>query len=281
MLQDLKTLSNLVKVAKKLKEAPSSPSELEKELNIPHKSLYRIINCLEAIGVIRKRDDGKYEWIEDWQIFLDGEGYRIKLKHSEELLKPFVEGSELFPPKEQDLNNEFIIQHLRSGYPDIYKEYEEWRKSEERCEKAKERFEGTIREHVAKHGFEIVEFGKLEAGKRQLSHLIYDVAETYFRIGDWQNMKIAWKDGLVWDEHRGEALAREEGLIKEIEKLLRGLMHSESVKEAFKKMEEAMKLRDKAHFNYRKDMEWIALKTKHGEPLRGYCNLCPRIVVKS
>jgi hypothetical protein len=42
-----------------------------------------------------------------------------------------------------------------------------------------------------------------------------------------------------------------------------------------------MKLRDKAHFNYRKDVEWIIFKTKHGEPLRGYCNLCPRIVVKS
>jgi hypothetical protein len=133
--------------------------------------------------------------------------------------------------------------------------------------------------NAAEKGFEI-EYSELKAGKRQVSNII-DVVEKYLRYGGLENMKIVWKDGQVHDDYRGVPLAKEEGLVKEVEKLLRDLIGSEKVKKTFKEMKEATEQTDEAYFEYRKDVEWLALKVKHGEPLKGYCDLCPRIVIKN
>jgi hypothetical protein len=265
-----------VEVARKIREGRLRPSELECALRIPHKSLYRAIDCLKAIGVIRKGDDGMYEWVESWQVFLEGEGYRLKLNHSKELLKR----SEFTDITDWDLSDEHLVQHLQSGYPEIYREYEVWQESEKGCKEARERYEGAIRKYAAEHGFEIVDYVKLEAGKKQVSHHIYEDAEDYLRYKHLEEMRIVWRDGEIWDDYRGLALAKEKDLAKEVEELLRGLVRSENIQKAFIEMERATKLRDKAHFNYRKDVEWLALKVKHGEPLKGWCDLCPRVVIK-
>ena len=265
----------MVEVAKKLREKPMRPSELEGELKIPHKSLDRVTSCLEAIGVVRKRDDGRLEWVEDWQIFLDGEGYMVKLNHSRELLKPIT-------PDEWDLyilHDKCLSQHLQSGYPEIYREYEEWLKYGKSCEEKQKMFRDAVRGYAAEHGFEVVEYGRLEEGKRQLSHLIYHAVEFY--LGCKTEVKVAWKDGEVWVFWIGVlALTRDEGLAKEVEELLRGMIHSENIARAFREMKEAGELRDKARFSYEKDLEWLRLRVRHGEPLKGYCDLCSRVVVK-
>jgi hypothetical protein len=273
-----KTLSYLVEVANELRKGALSPSELEAKLNIPHRSLFRVLNCLKDIGVVRKRDDGKYEF-ESWQVFLDREGYTRKLKHSEELLKPIIERREL-TSIEWVLNNKYLIQHLHSGYDEIHGKYEEWRRREEEYRISRERFEDAVRKYVAKHGFEIVFYEKLEEGRRQVSHLIYEDVASYIRRKDLENMRIVWREGWVWDDYRRLALAREEGLIGEVEKLIYGLVHSENVKNALKEVDIAMEKRSEAYSNYRNYVEWLALKVKHGEPLEGYCDLCPRIVIK-
>jgi hypothetical protein len=284
--REVKALCYLVEVAKKLREKPMRPSELESELKIshknlkdPHKTLDRVTSCLEAIGVVRKRGDGRLGWVEDWQIFLDGEGYMVKLNHSRELLKPFIERSrsELTVIGERDLRSKYLIQHLQSGYPEVYREYEEWLKSEKNYEERRKMFEDAVMGYAARHGFEIVEYGRLEAGKRQVSHLIYDALESHLRYKT--EVKVAWKDGEVWDEV-GVALARDEGLVREVEELLRGMIRSENIARAFREMKEAGELRDKARFSYEKDLEWLGLRVRHGEPLKGYCDLCPRVVVE-
>jgi len=280
--KDLKTLTYLELIVGAIKKETKSPSELEKELKVPHKQLYRIIDCLKNIGVINKGEDGKYRWIEDWQVFLDKEGYVQKLNHSRELLMPLIERLEQ-PSRTSTLSvltNEYLIQHLKNGYPMIYLEYNNWQESEKACEKAREAFKEAVREYTAEKGFEIVEYSELKAGKRQVSNII-DVVENYLRYGGLENMKIVWKDGQVHDDYRGVSLAKEEGLVKEVEKLLRDLIGSEKVKKTFEEMKEATEQTDEAYFEYRKDVEWLALKVKHGEPLKGYCDLCPRIVIKN
>jgi hypothetical protein len=285
MGQKLKTLVYLEMIVSEIKKEAKSPSELERAIKVSHKQLYRIIDCLENIGVVGKGDDGKYGWVEDWQVFLDEKGYRQKLSHSRELLRPLIGGleqpSRISISEEQVLTNKFLIQHLqsRNGYPVIHTEYEDWQRIEEACKKAREAFKEAVREDAAKNGFEIVEYGKLEAGKKQVSN-IYEDVEGYLRYGGLENMKIVWKDGQVQDDYRGLALAKEEEPVGEVEKLLCDLIGSENVKKAFEEMEKAAKQRDEAYFKYRKDVEWLALKAKHGEPLKGYCDLCPRIVIK-
>jgi hypothetical protein len=93
-------------------------------------------------------------------------------------------------------------------------------------------------------------------------------------------MRIVWKEGWVWDDYRRLALAREEGLIGEVKELIYGLVRSENVENALREVDIAVKQWSEAYSNYKKDIEWLALKVKHGEPLKGYCDLCPRVVIK-
>lgn len=92
-------------IANKLREKPLSRSELARELGISERNstLDTAIELLWRLGFVRKREDGKYEWVEGWQIFLDENGYKIKLEHSKELLRRFIEQSDLLPPSESDL----------------------------------------------------------------------------------------------------------------------------------------------------------------------------------
>jgi hypothetical protein len=276
--QEEKTLIYLVKVARKLKEGPKTPSELKSDLKIPAKSLYRVLSCLEAIGVVRKGVDGKYRF-EDWQVFLDEEQYGVKLNHSRELIKPLLERSEI-DVRLCDLSNKHLIQHLRSGYPEIYSKYELWRKCEESRKEARRRFEDLIREYVGKAGFEIVDYVKLEVGKKQISHLIFDVVEAYVEHGDFEKMRVVWKEGKVWDEYRGAVLAREEKYTNEVKELISSLVVSANVQSTRRDIEKAENDYFKAESDYKEELMWLALKVKHGEPLKGHCDLCPRIVIE-
>jgi predicted transcriptional regulator len=277
-------LERLKEVVKKLKEGPRTPHELGEGLRIPRSTLYRILGCLQDVGLVHRGEDGRYEWAEDWQVFLDGEGYQLKLNHSMELMKPLIEGlegSERLPSvKPALLSNEHLLKHLRSGYLKVYTKYEEWRRSEETLAKSEERFKSMVREHVASHGFEIAPHGKLEPGRRQVSDHVYRAVEGYLRAGGSEEPRVVYEDGEVRDGNTGLPLAKGEGLLKEVEGLMHSLLRSEEVKGAFKEREEAMRRRDEASFNYGKEVEFLALKVKHGEPLKGYCELCPRVVIK-
>jgi hypothetical protein len=275
---ELKTLQYLVRVVKELRKKPSRPSELEKA--IPHKQLYRVLIALKKAGLIAKGDNGKYMWVEDWQKFLDGKGYEIKLNHSKELLKPFIKRENYSSSSiEAYMRDKHIIQHLESGYPEVYVKYKKWLKSEENHRESRERFNEAVMEQARKKGFEIVEYGRLEAGKKQVSHLILGIVEDYLRRKDLEKMRVMWEDGQVWDKYRGVALAKEEKLTEEIEKLLGDMLQSDDLKKAFMEMEEAEKLKDEARFNYRKELELLGLNAKHGEPFKGWCDLCPRILI--
>jgi hypothetical protein len=275
---DQVNLRRLVDAAKFLRKNPLSRSELGSKLGIKstNKSLDRIISCLEAMGVIRKEDD-KYEWSEDWQVFLDGEGYMYKLKHSEDLLKPLIEGSSSIG---EWICNKYLVQHLKSKYPEIYSKYKDWKRKEKSCKSSREKFRDEVRKQAAKYGFEIVPYEELEAGRKEVSHFIYEDVESYIRRKDLENMRIVWKEGWVWDDYRRLALAREEGLIGEVKELIYGLVRSENVENALREVDIAVKQWSEAYSNYKKDIEWLALKVKHGEPLKGYCDLCPRVVIK-
>jgi DNA-binding MarR family transcriptional regulator len=230
---------------------------------------------VEAVKYARTREYGG-----DWQVFLDEEGYRIKLDHSEKLLKKFIEESESTQITSSDLSNKYLIQHLSPRYyPETYRKYGKLVKSWRSLRRAREEFRKTVRNYATEKGFEIVNYEEIEEGKRQVSN-IYGVVEAYLRCEDWERMRIVLKNGEVYDEYKKIGLARGEWLSKEVEELLRGLIHSEKVRKAFIKMRRAEERVDKATSNYIEDLKWLGLKVKHGEPLKSYCDLCPRVVIK-
>jgi len=93
------------------------------DIRMPKSTFYELIDLLEEVGLIYK-EDGKYywRWKKEYQEFKTLEEYKVRLEHSKELFKecyipPF--SSELIPPRFEDEN---LLQHLKTGYPDIYEE---------------------------------------------------------------------------------------------------------------------------------------------------------------
>jgi hypothetical protein len=276
----VKTLEWLVKVFDELKKGPKTPDELVSKLGISRSgALDRVLDCLVAMGLAYKGKDGRYR-LEHWQVFLDGEGYKLKLEHSRKLMEKFIERSDVIRPMQWDMTNPHVLQHLQSGYPEAYGKYEEWVKSEEAHREAEEAFEDAVSDFAARKGFKVVDYEKLEAEGRQVSHYVFGAVKAYLEFKDWEKMRIVVKEEKVWDDYRGVALARGGQLVKDVEELLKGLLGSEEVRKAFARLEEAERRKSEALHNYEEELMRLALKVEHGEPLRGFCELCQRVVVK-
>jgi len=83
-----------------------------------------VIKSLKDCGIIEQRDDGRY-YLSIFEKYGSEIEYNVKLRHSAVLLGLNPEKLEFpdvdFEPYlENLLKNEFFLQHLQSGYPDIY-----------------------------------------------------------------------------------------------------------------------------------------------------------------
>ncbi|MEM1582851.1 MAG: hypothetical protein QXK89_10170 [Candidatus Bathyarchaeia archaeon] len=284
MYREVKTLENLVKIYYKIKERLLTPAELKEELSISHKTLYRCLSCLEGMGLIHKRDeDGRYEVIREWQEFKNESEYRVKLEHSRLLLGriiDYVKGEELRATSLMgDYVNEYLIQHIKSGYPDIYEQYCDWMKKEDLLKKKRKYFKKKVKKIADERGIKLVDNLARAGDKSLYCYHLLRVIEGYLQSNELDKMKIIWKDDYVWDEYRGLALTKDKSLIKDVEELIRSALSSADLAKAFGQMKGAEKHRDEAYFNYRKSVEWLALKVMHGEPLKGICDACPKITI--
>ena len=123
------------KVIEALREGPKTWTEL-KNLGIPEKTLQRALqDYLMYWGLVRK-NQRHYFWYEDIQVFNSDREYQLAIEHSRKLI-PGLEGiilefqSKLFKAldflyrtdeyAEKMRLKDFAKQHLKTGYPQIYK----------------------------------------------------------------------------------------------------------------------------------------------------------------
>ena len=128
------------------------PRKLDKRFNkegVPHDILYRIIRLFETSGLIYKDVDGRYYyvWRKGIRVF-SRDNYRIALNHSKQLLLDSeVEISEARLSNlkseriyrqikvEKLIENKYFIQHIETGYPEIYELYKNWKNTEKTDER--------------------------------------------------------------------------------------------------------------------------------------------------
>lgn len=276
----MKTLDNLVKVKKELENGPAEAVKLEKTLKIPHKSLYRVLNCLNQLGVARKGSNGKWVLVRDWQVFKNGHEYYVRLQHSTELLKELVSPSELVSPYTQESlkENTYVLSHLKTGYPPIYEMYKDWKEAEVPCEEAIKSFRESVRKLTEEKGFKISEHGE-EVDRKWVNSHIYELVERYLRFGEYEKMNIVLDGKYVKDCCSGLILTTAQNLLEDVRELVKELLSSKEVGKNYQKMATARKDRDEKSYKYEKELGWLALKVKHGEPLEGWCSLCPKITI--
>ena len=127
-------------ILKKLKIG-LKPKDLDNRFNqdgIPHDTLYEIIKLLDQSEIIYKDDDGRYYYI--WKKGIrefSGKNYKIALNHSKRfftqefseklLMECVIQGNSLLKlDDDRLLYDKYFIQHLETGYPEIYEIYRKW-----------------------------------------------------------------------------------------------------------------------------------------------------------
>jgi len=131
-------------VVREIRKGPKTVKELMKKCGIPKATAYRMIKALEEAELVDWERGEYVKWKSEIREFTP-ESYEIALNHSKQLLLASevkvseVRLSNLEREKiyklikvEKLIENKYFIQHLETGYPEIYELYEEWKNSDEK-----------------------------------------------------------------------------------------------------------------------------------------------------
>ena len=142
------------KVIQILREGPKTWSELQKQTNIPERTLTNILNTLNDWGLARKLDDGRWALYTYERVYRSFEEWKQAILHSEKLISAIntlifelrggfvLLDKNAINMKKPKLYHEIIetletpsrtdyeivklfLQHLKSGYPEIFKSFVE------------------------------------------------------------------------------------------------------------------------------------------------------------
>jgi len=291
----LRVLVDAVKVLKKEKSRKLTRGELAKKLQLGSKSkmLDRVLSCLAAAGFARW-EAGEVELVEGWQVFLDRKGYDIKLEHSRTLVRECSSPVTVITsdgPTElkvmfhfySALENKAFMQHIESGYPNVYREVEAFKRLRKSEEERYHEFREEVKKMIRENGFEPVESPReLEVCGRQVHYdLIVDIVEKMFRGKIEQpEIKVGISEGPGGGvEVLGNIVSQNKDLADELSGLVGKLIGSKELKEAYGKYLEASKHREEKEAEVKAKLEDVAMKVRHGEPLKGWCDLCPEVEI--
>ena len=272
-------------IVKEIKKGAKTVKELKERCGASKSTVYRIIKALEKAGLVEWKKGEYVKWKSEIQAFESKENYEIALNHSKRILIDALgrKNKEIeIEDCEKLLYNEQFIQHLKTGYPSIYNLYEKFKELEEIIKTEQEIFKKIIRDELRKYNFEIVEdFNK--AVDRRIYSSIYEMIYNYYDylldLGYFINISIE-NSGIVVDKTSGYSLSKDPDIVKEIENIIYELLRSENLKKTCDRIKKIKNKRDRTFSDLLKAIKWLIKKINHGEPLKGYCDLCPMVIVK-
>ena len=302
--ESLKWQRNLAQTVKAIKKQPQRIEDLEKK-GIKRREAYRCLEVLKDIDLI-KESKGEYIWKSGLEEFKNVEEYKIKLNHSKNLVRQVIEEKEsneesnefnmviqIEEPNnfnidinrfEDSYNFGYLLQHLKTGYPDIYKLYEKLEKTNSEMEKVFSVLYQKIKEIALETDIDAPKLHqrKFVDSKKEIAlmpaNIFYSLKDylnfffdkdTIETIGTYDPVKDTWIPGYrpVYSEEDRKEFIENCISSEDIKKL-----HSELV-EISKKTE-----RDYALFNI--EIKFVIIKVvEDGEPLRGNCDRCPKITI--
>jgi DNA-binding transcriptional ArsR family regulator len=241
---------NFKKIIRALRVHACSWTELKNDMNLSDKTLTRALEYLEYWGLIKKDEEGHWNWFENIRTYETEQDYTLAINHSKNLIESLdrdVIMASIIPetydkwketpmhPKQLEMSSlkDACEEHLKTGYPSLYAE--------------------------------IVEFRNLMREKERVTVELQKEAHFHVEINDLLG-RIANYLNYEWSV--------EKKYRKKIEILVGKLPKErlETIKEInSKKSEQVVKLN--------KELKGLILKVENGEPLHGVCNLCPNIKV--
>lgn len=276
-----------------LKKGPKKRWEVIEEVKKGHKesnkTVDRILKALKDAKLIKESEDGRYEWIKEYQEFETMDERQAKRKHSEELIKTITKeelvDADYFFLSESNFNSKsfpYFLQHIETGYPDIFKLFNEYKVFKSQKEKAKGAFNKEIEGIISEKGFEFKESDLKEEGREVLRSVTFDVIDQYCSLDAEGKLKERIKLTLGHEGTKGvfdpiitcSYIARNENLKEEIEKVIETCIHTESVKTLYSELATVEKKEIDSFFKFESKIGRIIREIKLRKPLEGSCDAC-------
>jgi|GEM_PF-3451168 Fe2+ or Zn2+ uptake regulation protein len=261
------------------------PAELDDRLNergIPHTTLYDILRILEESGVIYK-DGEKYRLIcrKEIQEFRTREEYKIRMKHSsilaEEVKKVLREAERSSDSRRaiRKINlklNENFLEHLKE-YHAIYDLLMEFESLEEELRRKEDDFIELLKEELKQR----------ELNEKIMSWNAIRIILDHLRgrwIGLDSRVELFIDGEYLRDKTTKLSLSSARASMKRLEDAMNSIITNDEIRRAYEELIDLEAERDEIYHNLKAKLELLIDKINHGEPLRGLCELCPRVKIK-
>jgi len=240
---------------------------------VPKATLSRILNLLKRVGIIYKDEkDGKYYYIWRKSIrVLSKERYEIALNHSKKLVES--------KNPEKLVESKYFLEHLETGYPNIYDMYTQWEKAKEDLEKIKKEFENAIKEEISEAGFKIINDINYCKGK-VVSTNIFGLIERLYSYNIREVELDVDRNNVYCKPYKALPISSDPSAIQELKDLITRLLNSQKLREIYEKYAKLDEDVRKSWSGLEIELIKLINKVEHGEPLEGECDLCPRILIK-
>jgi len=261
------------------------PAELDDRLNergIPHTTLYDILRILEDSGVIYK-DGGKYHLIcrKEIQEFRTREEYRIRMKHSKILIeevKKALRDAERSSDSRRAIRkidlkfNENFLEHLKE-YHEIHGLLMEFESLEKELRRKEDDFIELLRERLKQRGLD------REVMRWKAIRIILDHLRGRW-IGLDSRVELFIDGEYLRDKTTKLSLSSARASAKKLEDAMNSIITSNEIRRAYEELMDLEAERDEIYHNLKAKLELLIDKVNHGEPLRGLCDLCPRVKIR-
>lgn len=268
----------VVNIITYLKEHGSeSPEDLFLKVGVKKRTYYRALKCLTEAEVVIKREDGFYCWYEfvEYVTFDNELEAKEALNHSKNVAKGlrFLIGEEKGHAVDDDYVDgnylDYAIMHLKTGYPEIFKDHFQAEKARDRILDAEASTKDRIRSNIpASHQVLYPE------------HLVFIILEDI--KGKLTGRAPSFLEGLeiVGDEVRsvGYTIAKKDAF-DEIKKFISDQEADNMNRESCGIMIDLGASYYKSRQSLEKEVKKLILMVENGSPLRGKCQLCSKIKI--
>ena len=177
---------------------------------------------------------------------------------------------------------EEFIQHLKTGYPEIYKLYEEWERKKREVIKKWDEFKEELSKEIENRGFKIVPSNSSPIEDRVVFKRIHKMFRKLFDKKIGKNIKI---DEQVKLEVKNEQIycslylagpiSPNPSIKDELEKLIKDLLNSDKFIKLYKEYDKLKKRREEIEKELYGKVRQLAKEIELGMPIKGYCDSCP------
>lgn len=270
----LERLIRRKKVINILRKKRIRHNDLVRESEIPETTVERILKELKILDLAdQDREDGivYWAWYEYATVFSSEEQFKRAIDHSRKLL-PGLEvilRTQEGKGEKEDTERECVEQHLSSGYPKISTKLNKLRKQETELGELKK---GKIKELLdGLQSSEDIEIGP---------YVYFQGLRPVYDLSSWFINQILLRKPpsvyVVPSYHiEGKDKKKVEEMGRKIEQLIKAIDQNE--------LDDLAKLQDemlRIHTEVAGDIHRLIWRIDHGQPLKGKCDLCPKIEIR-